>query len=45
MAYMHAAKNSVTGSSLFNTWTGNTSGTEKIEMSQDSLGIAYGLKF
>ena len=45
MAYMHAAKNSVSGSSLFNTWTGNTSGTEKIEMSQDSLGIAYGLKF
>lgn len=45
MAYMHAMKNSVSGSSLFNTWTGNTSGTEKIEMYQDSLGIAYGLKF
>lgn len=45
MAYMHAANNSVSGSSLFNTWTGNTSGTEKIEMKQDSLGIAVGFKY
>ncbi len=45
MAYMHAAKNSVSGSSLFNSFTGGTSGNEKIEMYQDSLGIAYGLKF
>lgn len=44
MAYMHARENSVTGSSLFNTWTGNTSGTEKIKMYQNSLGIAYGWK-
>jgi len=45
LAYMHAFKNSVSGSSLFNTFTGNTAGTDKIEMSQDSFGIAYGLKF
>ncbi len=47
MAYMHAAKNSVSGNSLFDTWTGGagTGGTEKIEMYQNSLGIAYGLKF
>lgn len=45
MSYMHAAKNSVSGPSLFNFFTGNAAGTDKIEMSQDSLGIAYGLKF
>lgn len=45
MAYMHAQENSVTGSSLFNTWTGATSGNETIKMYQDSLGIAYSLKF
>lgn len=45
MAYMHAAKNSVSGPSLFNYFTGNAAGTDKIEMSQDSLGIAYGMKF
>jgi long-chain fatty acid transport protein len=44
MAYMHAQENSVTGSSLFNGWTG-TSGNETIKMYQDSLGIAYGKKF
>ena len=44
MAYMHAAKNSVSGPSLFNVWTGDTS-VDKIQMSQDSLGIAYGMKF
>ncbi|MCM2308326.1 MAG: outer membrane protein transport protein [Sulfuritalea sp.] len=44
VAYMHAAKNSVSGPSLFNSWTGDTS-VDKIEMYQDSLGIAYGLKF
>lgn len=46
MAYMHASKNSVSGSSLFSNFLGGASaGTDKIEMSQDSLGIAYGLKF
>lgn len=44
MAYMHAFKNSVSGPSLFNMWVGGTA-TDKIEMYQDSLGIAYGLKF
>jgi long-chain fatty acid transport protein len=44
MAYMHAFKNSVSGPSLFNTWLGG-SAVDKIEMSQNSLGIAYGLKF
>lgn len=45
MSYMHAKENSVTGSSLFNTWTGGSSGNETIKMYQDSLGIAYGKKF
>jgi long-chain fatty acid transport protein len=44
MAYMHAYKNSVSGPSLFNSWVGGTA-VDKIEMSQDSLGIAYGMKF
>ncbi|MHB0984866.1 MAG: OmpP1/FadL family transporter [Sulfuricella sp.] len=45
MSYMHAKENSVTGSSLFNTWTSGTSGNETIKMYQDALGIAYGKKF
>jgi len=45
MSYMHAQENSVTGSSLFNTWTGGASGNETIKMYQDALGIAYGKKF
>jgi long-chain fatty acid transport protein len=45
MAYMHAQENSVSGDSLFSSWTAATSGTEKIKMYQDSLGIAYGMKF
>jgi long-chain fatty acid transport protein len=44
MAYMHAFKNSVTGSSLFNNF-GVPAGSEKIQMSEDSLGIALGWKF
>jgi len=43
MAYMHAEENSVTGSSLFNSWTGDV-GMEKIKMYQDALGIAYSWK-
>jgi hypothetical protein len=35
---MYAAKNSVTGQSLF-------AGTEKIQMHEYSLGVAYGLRF
>jgi long-chain fatty acid transport protein len=47
MAYMHAFKNSVQGSSLFNSFpiAPATAGSEKIQMYQDSLGIAYGMKF
>ncbi len=44
MAYMHGFKNSVSGRSLFESWLGGTS-TDKIEMYQDSLGIAYSMKF
>lgn len=42
-AYMHAFEESVTGSSLFNTWVPGT-GSETIKMYQDSFGIAYGWK-
>lgn len=45
MSYMHAAENSVSGSSLFNTWTTNATGTETIKMHEDSLGIAYSMKW
>jgi long-chain fatty acid transport protein len=38
VAFMYAAKNSVTGQSLF-------AGTEKIQMHEYSLGVAYGLRF
>jgi hypothetical protein len=44
MAYMHAFKNSVSGASLFNNWLGD-SAQEKIQMYQNSLGIAYSVKF
>jgi hypothetical protein len=44
LAYMHAFKNSVEGRSLFNDF-GVAAGNDKIEMSQDSFGIAYGMKF
>lgn len=46
MAYMHAFKNSLTGASLFATggWVAGT-GNEKIQMDQNSLGIAYSRKF
>jgi len=44
MAYMHAFKNSVTAPSLFNGWLGGNA-TETIKMYEDSLGIAYSVKF
>lgn len=48
MAYMHAAKKSVTGASFLNSpglaGPGN-GGTEKIEMYENSLGIAWGTHF
>jgi long-chain fatty acid transport protein len=45
MSYMHAQENSVSGETLFSSWTPVTSGTEKIKMYQDALGIAYSKKF
>lgn len=46
VSYMHAPVKSVTAPSLYNTWVGpNAAGNETIRMKQDSLGIAYGLKF
>ncbi len=48
VSYMHASEKSVTGTSLFNTWTVpfglGTGGTEKIKMYQNSLGVAFGWK-
>jgi long-chain fatty acid transport protein len=44
MAYMHAFRNSVEGSSLFNSF-GVPAGTDKIQMYENSLGIAYGRTF
>ena len=44
-AYMHAFKNSVTGSSFFSNNPGGLSaGNETIQMYENSLGIAYGWK-
>ena len=43
MAYMHAFKNSVSGPSLFNNWLGDNA-TDKIQMYENSLGIAYSMK-
>ncbi len=49
MAYMHAFRNSVEAASLFNNWVATPAGvglagTEKIQMYQNSLGIAYSMK-
>lgn len=44
VSYMHAFGNSISGTSLF-TALGANGGTEKIEMYQNSLGVAYGIKF
>ncbi len=43
-AYMHAFNGSVSGSSLFNGFTGGAAGTETIKMYQNSFGVAYGWK-
>jgi long-chain fatty acid transport protein len=54
MAYTHASENSVTAPSLLNNWVTTTpgvpggigiAGNETIKMYQDTLGIAYGMKF
>ncbi|MBN8766366.1 MAG: outer membrane protein transport protein [Thiobacillus sp.] len=45
MAYMHAFKNDVTGTSILPAFMGGSpAGTEKIEMYQNSLGIQYSWK-
>src|SRR5487761_2626860 len=43
MAYMHAFRNSVEGPSLFNSF-GVPASTEKIQVYENSLGIAYSVK-
>jgi long-chain fatty acid transport protein len=45
MAYMHAFKNSVQATSLFANFVGPAGGTETITMYENSLGIAYSVKF
>jgi long-chain fatty acid transport protein len=45
MAYMHAFRNSVEAPSLFRNFLGAAGGTEKITMYENSLGIAYSVKF
>lgn len=48
MAYMHAFNNSVTGNSLLNNFLPSSYGSvgqEKVQMYEDSLGIAWGKKF
>jgi long-chain fatty acid transport protein len=46
VAYMHAFKNTVTGSSMFNAILGpGAGGTEEISMYENSLGIAWGKQF
>jgi long-chain fatty acid transport protein len=46
VAYMHAFKNTVTGSSMFNAILGpGAGGTETISMYENSLGIAWGKQF
>ncbi|MGA7180056.1 MAG: outer membrane protein transport protein [Thiobacillaceae bacterium] len=45
MSYMHAFKNDVSGASILPVFGGGSpAGTEKIDMYQDSLGIAYSWK-
>ncbi len=45
MAYMHAFSNSVEGASFFNAFAPGMGGNEKIEMYQNSLGIAWGKRW
>ncbi|KAB2325256.1 long-chain fatty acid transporter [Betaproteobacteria bacterium SCN1] len=45
VSYMHAFKNDVTGTSILPAFSGNPpSGTEKIDMYQNSLGVQYSWK-
>jgi long-chain fatty acid transport protein len=46
VAYMHATEKSVTGASVFNAVLGpGAGGNETIRMYENSLGIAFGMKF
>lgn len=45
MAFMHAAENKVSGSSLFTSLGAGASGNEEIKMHQNSLGIAWSSKW
>jgi long-chain fatty acid transport protein len=44
VSYMHAARNAVTGASLYNDF-GMAAGTETIQMYQNSLGVAWASKW
>jgi len=45
VAYMHGFKNDVTGTSIIPAFGGGApAGTERIQMYQNSIGIAYGMK-
>jgi long-chain fatty acid transport protein len=44
VSYMHAATKSVKGASIFNSWLGDNA-AETIKMHENSLGIAYSVKF
>lgn len=45
VSYMHAVKNSVSGQSLYATFGLPASSQETITLKEDSLGVAYGMKF
>lgn len=44
-AFMHAKRNEVTGASFFNAFFPGMGGNETIEMYQNSLGLAYGMRW
>lgn len=44
-AYTYVAEKKVSGSSIFNTFTGGTSGTEEIKMHQNVIGLAWSTKW
>jgi long-chain fatty acid transport protein len=44
-AFTYVDENKVSGSSLFNTFTGGTSGNEEIKMNQNILGVAWTQKW
>lgn len=44
-AYMHAKRKSVTGASFFNAFAPGMGGNETIEMYQNSVGVAWGMRW